>query len=178
MTLLTRLQGAGMATLSILFSLAGVKAANAGDLTSLETESLEVDPIAQGTTACPESWQKRQTYARVVTQSTPLQVRATPGGQVVGSIPKGWLVVVEETNSTGEWTKITSHFGNVDGYGYGSAPDFHDGWVASRFLSIVGDFCEKPFALAGTLLIAAAPADNLQLDWLQMGDRIAQARRQ
>lgn len=131
----------------------------------------QTDPLV-----CTYEWQEPQAYARVVTQTDPLRIRATPGGRIIGAVPKDWAVVVLEVNDTGEWTKITSHFGDLGNVGFASASSFRDGWVASRYLNALGEFCEKPPLEISTiqgLLGAEAQHDTLQEDWLQMGDRIA-----
>ncbi len=179
MALFDRWTGAVVALSSVLFPWVSMKAAPAAQANPLESDGDAIAPLTLSqNNACPESWQTRKTYARVATQSNPLRVRATPGGQVIGSIPKGWVVVVLEKSGNGEWTKVTSHYGDLGDYGFGSAPDFRTGWVASRYLQPLGDFCEKPMALAGTQLIAAAAAPTflVQEDWLALGDRIAQSR--
>ncbi|MEO0491132.1 MAG: SH3 domain-containing protein [Cyanobacteria bacterium J06659_2] len=168
------------AVLSVVFSLVGIKSAAA-------TESFHPTPLSSDAQfnasliaqeACLREYQERQPYARVITEDDPLLVRATPNGRVIGAIPKGWAVVTLELNSNGQWTRITSHWGEVtesDGTLFGSAPDFRSGWVATRYLEDLGEFCEKPMAMLESSLAASAQAQQYiaNEDWLQLGDRIA-----
>jgi hypothetical protein len=131
--------------------------------------------------ACPEAWQKRQPYVRIVTkQGDPLRVRSAPNGAVIGAIPSGWAVVPVRRDRTGRWLRITSHFGEVTEkdmpYGFGSAPHFRTGWVSAQFVKNLGTFCEKPqevSQLQQTDLVADQDI-LVQEDWLALGDRIAQ----
>lgn len=163
----------------------GIKSVSAHTVQASNTPEVqshaETAAIAQAEApVCTYEWQGPKTYARVVTQEDPLRIRATPGGEVIGAVPKDWAVVVVEVGDTGEWTKITSHFGDVGEFGFGSAPGFRDGWVASRFLEELGEFCEKPaLGAAAVQLMTGVDAQHyaIQQDWLQIGDRIAQTSR-
>jgi hypothetical protein len=181
-SLLSRWHGVVVAAMGLILALVGVKpvqAATAVGVTEAKPEPAATHPLAQApASACPETWQTRQAYARVVTESTPLRIRATPNGRVIGAVPRGWAVVVVAQDSTGQWTKITSHFGDVGEMGFGSAPNFRDGWVATRFLSNLGQFCEKPMAMGVAPLMAVQTQTEVNpVDWLQLGDRIAQTHR-
>ncbi|MEM9502360.1 MAG: SH3 domain-containing protein [Cyanobacteria bacterium P01_E01_bin.43] len=172
--------------MGIIFSLVGIKSVSAhtGQFSDTsETSSVTNEAaIAQAEPpVCQYEWQESQAYARIITQEDPLRIRATPGGRVIGAVPKGWAVVVLEVNNTGDWTKITSHFGDPGEFGFASAPSFREGWVASRYLAALGDFCEKPsLDMAAVQLVTGPDAQQytVQEDWLQMGDRIAQKSRQ
>ena len=163
--------------LSVVLALIGFEATVTTEF--VQATGVSMDTHADGglmaQAACPYEYQDRQPYARVVTQRDPLLVRATPGGSIIGAIPKGWAVVTLERNSNGQWTRITSHFGNIDDYPFGSAPHFRDGWVATRYLDELGEFCEKPMAMVeGALVVHGQTQQYLaNEDWLQLGDRIA-----
>lgn len=182
MTLFNRFKGVALVLLGFCLSLIGVRAAEA-TTRLLEVEAIAADQpmIAQSGPVCTYEWQEVQFYARIATEEDPLRVRSTPGGQVIGAIPKGWAVVVVDLDETGDWTKVTSHFGDVFGDvysgGFATAPDFRTGWVATRYLENLGEFCEKPMNLTLQPLshtaIAAAPS---QEDWLELGDRIARTQ--
>lgn len=166
--LLKQCQGAILALVGVLLSVFGLKSSPAVALADIDAPQ----PLAQA--ACPNQWQTRQTYARVVTERDPLRIRATPNGQVIGSVPKGWAVVVLERDASGQWTRITSHFGEyTDEANIGSAPYFRNGWVATQFLRNLGDFCEKPMASGLTPLVSSTMS-NPNTDWLALGDEIAQ----
>ncbi|MGB3298421.1 MAG: SH3 domain-containing protein [Phormidesmis sp.] len=115
-------------------------------------------------------------YVRVSTQGAPLRVRATPAGSPIGLIPDGWAVRVLEWSRNGYWVKVTSHFGgNVGPYGFGSAPDFREGWVSAGYVKDLSRSCEKPEAAAQLVqpqLFGARPVE-VQSDWLAMGDMLA-----
>jgi hypothetical protein len=165
--LLKQWKGVVVALVGVLLALAGIKPAPA-------TPPTEPEPtLAQA--ACPSEWQTRQHYARVITERDPLRIRATPNGRAIGSVPKGWAVVVLERDPSGQWTRITSHFGEyTNDAEFASAPYFRDGWVATRFLRDLGEFCEKPMAMGVAPLVSVAqPAPAA--DWLALGDDIAQA---
>jgi Bacterial SH3 domain/Bacterial pre-peptidase C-terminal domain len=132
--------------------------------------------------ACPE-YSLAGNYAQVRTQdSSPLRVRATPNGRVIGAIPSGWQVIVYETDSTGNWTRIGSHFGEeVDQYqeGFGSAPDFRAGWVSTTYLRSLGYSCDKPANLR-TLVqpdLFGQREVSVDEDWVARGDRLAHLAR-
>jgi hypothetical protein len=154
-------------------SLLGGKAIAAAPVT------VAADQLAQDQ-VCPNEWEDLQPYARVITRRDDLLVRATPAGRVIGSIPKGWAVVVVDTDETGEWTQVTSHFGDVTSEDmglFGSAPNFRSGWVATRYLEELGEFCNKPMAMMGVQILATADAQDYLVneDWLQMADRLTQS---
>lgn len=161
---LKQCQGVLLAVVGVLLSVFGLKPAPAVALTDVDAPQ----PLAQA--ACPSKWQTRQTYARVITERDPLRIRATPNGRVIGSVPKGWAVVVLGRDASGQRTRITSHFGQAR---FDSAPYFRDGWVSSRFLRNLGDFCEKPMAM-GVAHLVSQRTSTPQSDWLALGDEIAQ----
>ncbi len=165
---LKQCQGLLLAVVGVLLSVFGLKPAPAVALTDVDAPQ----PLAQA--ACPSEWQTRQTYARVITERDPLRIRATPNGRGIGSVPKGWAVVVLGRDASGQWTRITSHFGQyTNGAEFASAPYFRDGWVSSRFLRNLGDFCEKPMAM-GVAPLVSQRTSTPQADWLALGDEIAQ----
>ncbi|MBP0020584.1 MAG: SH3 domain-containing protein [Cyanobacteria bacterium SBLK] len=119
---------------------------------------------------CPDP----QHYGRVITTSDPLSVRSTPKGEVIGSIPQGWAVVTNGKDSTGDWTHVTSHFGNVGDFGFASAPKFREGWVSTRFLRPLGRYCYKPIALLKLPgLLFSGSSMTVREDWTQRGDRFS-----
>ncbi len=119
-----------------------------------------------------------QFYARVITDADPLSVRSTPNGGVIDSIPQGWAVVTNGKDSTGNWTHITNHFGNIGLFGFASAPNFREGWVSTRFLRPLGRYCYKPTAFLKfpSLLFGGSPA-MVGEDWLQRGDRFSDSHK-
>lgn len=168
------------ALIGLLLSLVGVKTAQAAspaEATQPDAASAWLAPRSQESDyyalTCANDWEEPQFYARVITEYNDLRIRSAPGGRVIGSVPKDWLVVVLQTDATGQWTEITSHYG--DGVFYWSAPDLTRGWVASRFLEDMGEFCTKPTAAVGVQILATATAQQYLAheDWLQVGDRIA-----
>lgn len=116
-------------------------------------------------------------YVRVNTQSgDPLRVRIEPAGRQIGLIPDGWAVRVLEWSRNGYWVKVTSHFGTWEpgriGSGFGSAPDFAEGWVSAGYVKDEGRHCFKPQGVGQLLqpgVFGAAPVE-VQSDWLAMGD--------
>ncbi|MEC4804621.1 MAG: hypothetical protein SAJ12_01965 [Jaaginema sp. PMC 1079.18] len=139
-------------------------------ISPVESEAIaqsDSQPIAQ---ACPESWQQRRRYARVNTRSSDLRIRSTPGGRIIGSVPKGWSVVVAERSSTGTWTRISENYPSV------SAPNLRNGWVATRFLQDLGMLCQKPMAAVTTPLLAAENSQQYtaQEDWTEIAERIVE----
>ena len=117
-------------------------------------------------------------YSRITTNDgDPLNVRATPDGRVIGSIPDDWAVVVLEWTRNGAWARVTSHFGNIGRIGFASAPRFREGWVSAAYLKDLGRFCDKP-ASVGQLLqpqIFGEQPVEVQGDWLAAGDLLADA---
>jgi hypothetical protein len=115
-------------------------------------------------------------YSRIRTNNgDPLRVRASANGRVIGAIPDRWAVVVLEWSRNGVWAKVTSHHGAPGSRGFGSAPDFREGWVAAAYLEDLGRFCEKPESvaqLAAPNLFGATPVE-VQSDWLALGDALA-----
>lgn len=159
---LKQCQGVLLAVVGVLLSVLGLKPAPAVALPDVDAPQ----PLAQAN--CSE------TYARVITERDPLRIRATPNGRVIGAVPSGWAVVVLERDPSGQWTRITSHFGEgTDDAIMISAPDFRNGWVASRFLRHLGDFCGKPMAM-GVAPLVSQMTSTPQADWLALGDEIAQ----
>jgi hypothetical protein len=120
-------------------------------------------------------------YAQVRTQdSDPLRVRSAPNGTVIGSIPSGWQVRTYETDATGNWTRVGSHFGpeadRMGGeYNFGNAPYFRPGWVATRYLVDLGFHCEKPAWERSLLLPLLFGQQKVTVgeDWVAMGDRLS-----
>lgn len=161
---LKQCQGAVVAVVGVLLSVFGLKPAPAVALVDVDAPQ----PLAQAD--CSE------TYARVITERDPLRIRATPNGRVIGSVPKGWAVVVLERDPSGQWTRITSHFGEyTDDALMISAPDFRNGWVSSQFLRHLGDFCGKPMSMDLVTPLVSAATDSPNADWLALGDDIALA---
>ncbi|MBD1909054.1 MULTISPECIES: pre-peptidase C-terminal domain-containing protein [unclassified Leptolyngbya] len=128
---------------------------------------------------CPE-YSYEGFYARVTTRDGDnVRVRATPNGRVIGSIPSGWEVIVQERDSTGNWTRVTSHYGEGDINVFVSAPNFENGWVSTAFLTDLGYSCDKPSApwsLLQPQLFGQRDA-VVGEDWIARGDRIAQVVR-
>jgi Bacterial SH3 domain len=129
--------------------------------------------------ACEFEGQVRKPYVRVVTQGDPLRVRATPNGPVVGALPNGWAVVPVKRDRTGEWIRVTLHYGDDDRIvkiEYPSAPDFSTGWVSAKYVENIGSFCDKPMevSLLERSDLVAQQEILVQEDWLALGDRIAQ----
>ena len=117
-------------------------------------------------------------YVRVNTQSgDPLRVRSQPAGTQIGLIPDGWAVRVLEWSRNGYWVKVTSHFGFDPGeFGFGSAPDFAEGWVSAGFVKDEGRHCFKPGGVGQIVqpeVFGAAPVE-VQGDWLAMADALAE----
>lgn len=146
----------------------------AGALASVG-QSAQAEQVAQVVRGCKYG-DFPQYYSRVQTnQGDPLRVRATPAGRTIGSIPDGWAVVVLEWSRNGVWARVTSHFGNVDPYGFASAEYFREGWVSAGYLKDLGRFCEKPAAVAQLIqpeVFGANPVE-VQGDWLALGDALA-----
>lgn len=153
---------------SVILSLVGLDAS--------VTHATPVQPPDRLAQTC-DSGQKPQTYARVVTQTTALNIRSQPNGRVIGSVPKGWAVVPVQTDKSGQWVKINSHFGNYD-VPFASAPNFRVGWVASRFLKRLGRFCDKPTNPMSLLQHNrfAQYHTQMQSSWIQIGDKLAQSQ--
>jgi hypothetical protein len=153
---------------SVGFSILGATAAQAQS----------PQPIQPGQSC--EFGRKPQTYALVQTTEGDLRVRATPGGAIIGAIPKNWAVIPVRVDSTGNWVRITSHVGEVtqggrSGIAFGNAPYFRTGWVAARFLKrLPGKYCDKP-QITSQLVRSQLTAQDIlvQEDWLDLGDRIA-----
>ena len=181
MKIFLRCKEAVIALLGMVLTLLGGSPVNATLQAGLIKPNIDSSSIKQ-TGEGPESdelvcafeWQEPQPYARVITERDDLRIRAMPGGEVIGAVPKGWAVVVLGTDPTGRWTEITSHFGDGESIGFGSAPAFRNGWVATRYLEDLGEFCNKPMATMGVQLLASANAQQYLAheDWLHIGDRI------
>lgn len=160
---LKQCQGAVLAFVGVLLSVFGLKPAPAVALPDVDT------PQSLAQANCSE------TYARVITERDPLRIRATPNGRVIGAVPSGWAVVVLERDPSGQWTRITSHFGEyTDDVLMISAPDFRNGWVSTRFLRNLGDFCGKPMSMDLLSPLVSAATGSHQADWLALGDELAQ----
>jgi hypothetical protein len=136
------------------------------------------DPVSQSPQSCPE-YSFSGKYSQIRTRDgSPLRVRATPNGRVIGAIPSGWQVLVYETDATGNWTRIGSHFGpEFDRYemGFGSAPDFRAGWVSTAYLVSLGYSCNKPANLRSLVQpnLFGTREITVNEDWLARGDRLA-----
>lgn len=132
-------------------------------------------PVSQARQTCPEYSLEGQ-YARITTQQgSSLRVRSAPNGQVIGAIPDGWEVIVQRTDATGEWTRVTSHYG-VDEAVFASAPEFQGGWVSSAYLQDLGYLCDKPalpFSQVRPNLFGQRPV-TVGEDWIARGDRLSQ----
>ncbi|MEO0825290.1 MAG: hypothetical protein AAFW84_11670 [Cyanobacteria bacterium J06635_15] len=132
--------------------------------------------LAQGqdTQACPYEWQALQPYAEVITQNDPLSLRETPGGRIIGVIPKGWAVVTLAQSSDGQWTRVTNQYGYIGRFTFDDT-NLDSAWVSTRYLQDLGEFCEKPISMLQTSLSAASQAQQYAVneDWLHLGDRIA-----
>lgn len=161
---------------SVLTGILGCKIA---PVSALSSEVRPVDRVApagnQLAQACPQPDQTRDSYAEVTTiEGDALNIRSSPNGPVIGAVPDGWQVVTLGQDSSGNWVRITSHFGDVGEFGFASAPYFRDGWVSAAFLRNLGRFCDKPFNLQQQN--QSAVFDNRvveQQDWLQIADAIA-----
>lgn len=150
---------------SVILSLLGIEAQ--------ATNARPIEPTLHAQ-ACPAG-DKPKTYSRVVTQTDPLSIRSQPNGRVIGTVPKGWAVVPVQTDKSGQWVKINSHFGSYD-VSFASAPNFRIGWVASRFLKRLGSFCDKPENPMSLLKSTQLGQYNtpMQSSWIQIGDQLAQ----
>lgn len=125
--------------------------------------------------SCPYG-DSRSPYARVTTrQRDPLNIRSTPNGRVIGSVPSGWAVVVGRKDQTGRWTYLD--YGTYYRYpSYVSAPTLRSGWVSTAFLKPLGQLCEKPGREVSMNLSALLGNETLvHEDSLQIGDRISRA---
>lgn len=148
----------------VLLSLVGMKTSTLANPSSLPSAEIQI-----GQEECTEP----EDYARVVTESDPVNVRSRPDGNVIGNIPKGWAVVVQGKDPTGQWTRVTSHFGDIGNYGFAEAPNFRSGWVSTRFLRPLGRFCSKPLSSVKMLSqLFAQETILVQEDWTQRGDRL------
>jgi hypothetical protein len=128
--------------------------------------------------SCPSSF-GAGFYARITTDGDDLRVRATPNGQIIGAIPNGWEVIVQERNAAGTWARVISHFGEGFGNGtdaFGTAPNFRNGWVSTDYLTDLGYFCEKPFNLRSLIQPGLFGQRDVVVneDWIARGDRLAQ----
>lgn len=172
---------AGVAfVISVVMSALGIKPAFAIAAVPLEPATSDSPGLSETQIAqtC-EFGDKPKPFARVVTQRDPLRVRSSPNGRIIGSIPKGWAVVVVRKDLTGRWVRVASHFGEVNAPIFGSAPNFRSGWVAANFLQDIGTHCEKPMATS-SLIQADLLGDReavIQEDWIELGDSFAVPQR-
>lgn len=129
--------------------------------------------------ACPTDspHESPRLYARVNMRRGTLNIRSSPNGRIIGSVPNRWQVIVLNRDKTGQWSRITSHFGDVSPVGFASAPDFRDGWVATAYLKDLGKFCDKPINLMRSDLTPLSETKKILVheDWVQMGDRISRS---
>ncbi|MDX2213426.1 MAG: SH3 domain-containing protein [Oculatellaceae cyanobacterium bins.114] len=165
---------------SVGFSALGIKLpAEAITLSVSQSESNDTladdMPLAQ---ACPDG-QTRQLFARITTRDPngSLNIRSRPSasGAIIGSVPSGWEVVVVEREPSGRWARITGHWGDPYPYGFGSAPDFREGWVSTSFLRTLGRLCDKPsdpYSLLQPELFGDRTV-MLQEDWLEVADQVS-----
>lgn len=155
-------------TVSIL-SVMGVKSTSATTATPETQLAQSCSPNLRHST--PAS------YARVTLQRGTLNIRSSPNGRVIGSVPNGWQVLTLRKDTTGRWTRITSHLGDVGPNGFVSAPNFREGWVSTSLLRNLGRFCGKPLELQRSALSALSGNKKILVneDWVQRGDRIASA---
>jgi hypothetical protein len=171
---------------AMFLSVIGVKTAFAttkiSKATVAEKPSL-TPPQSNGETqlaqACPNEshHQSPRPYARVTTQGDPLNIRSSPNGRIIGSVPNRWEVVTLNRDATGKWTRITSHFGDVAPIGFASARRFSEGWVSTAHLKNLGRFCDKPMNLMRSELKTLSETKKLLIheDWVEMGDRISRS---
>lgn len=171
---------------AMFLSVIGVKTAFAttkiSKATQVEKPSL-TPPLSNGemelAQACPNESQHEspRPYARVTTQRDPLNIRSSPNGRIIGSVPNRWDVVTLNRDATGKWTRITSHFGDVGPIGFASAPRFREGWVSTANLKDLGRFCDKPSSLMRGELKTLSETKKILIheDWVQMGDRISRS---
>ncbi|HBE18822.1 MAG TPA: hypothetical protein DEG17_08955 [Cyanobacteria bacterium UBA11149] len=129
--------------------------------------------------ACPTDsrHQSPRLYARVNIRMGTLNIRSSPNGRIIGSVPNRWQVIVLNRDKTGQWSRITSHVGDVSPFGFVSAPDFRDGWVATPYLKDLGKFCDKPMNLMRSEMNTLSEGNKILVheDWVQMGDRISRS---
>ncbi|WP_204105670.1 MULTISPECIES: hypothetical protein [Spirulina sp. CCY15215] len=156
-----------IATIALtILSLLGLKTA----IAATHSESIDRGDLRLSQQNCPDP----EYYARVITETDPLSVRSTPNGSTIGAIPKGWAIVTNGKDSTGEWTHVTSHFGDIGSYGFADAPNFRQGWVSTRFLRPLGRYCYKPTALLKIpSLLFGGSSVVVHEDWNQRGDRLS-----
>ena len=116
-------------------------------------------------------------YARVTTQGDPLNIRSSPNGRIIGSVPNRWQVVTLNRDVTGKWTRITNHVGDMGPMGFVSAPRFRNGWVSTTHLKNLGRFCDKPMNLMRSELKTLSERKKLLIheNWVEMGDRISRS---
>lgn len=108
-------------------------------------------------------------YAKVTTNGGYLNIRSSPWGKIIGSIPNGWVIETGRVSSNGRWIYID------EPYPYASAPSLTEGWVYASYMKPVGSFCYKPQVTAPLDLPAISQEQPLLVneDWTSLGDRIA-----
>lgn len=150
--------------------------------TTAETSAQEAALLLAQTVQRCDDGRYPKFYARVETSSDPLVVRQAPNRSIVGSIPKGWEVIVYEWSDDGAWARVASHFSQYSGYrpnsriSFASAPDFSSGWVSAAYLKDIGRFCDKPAFLTSLVepeVFGAQPVE-VQADWLVAADSLAE----
>lgn len=170
----------------ILLSVMGVKTTSAYTKTAKATQQEEIRPVKSRknnetllSQRCPESYQKLETYGRVITRAgNTLNIRSKPNGKIIGEVPSGWAVVMGGMDATRRWVRITSHLGESGELIYASAPKFRrGGWVAREFMRPLGRLCEKPMSMMRLDMNALSGEKKILVneDWTQLGDRISKA---
>lgn len=167
----------------VCLALLGIKPAIATTTTPKTSQAEELNQTSSlnnnNQTLLAQRCTNPKPYAKVITKSGSLNVRSAPNGKIIGSIPRGWAVVVGNKDLTGKWMRVTSHLGDPDYSSnrllFASAESFRGGWVAVEFLKPLGKFCEKPISLLQIEKKALLEEKEILVneDWVAIGDRIA-----
>ncbi|MBE9223494.1 hypothetical protein IQ215_12385 [Cyanobacterium stanieri LEGE 03274] len=145
-------------SLALMASLMVAENSQAAQKTEVDNNSNQSIPHNLFASRCPERIPTRsgdttfsvhdypQKYYQVTTTTGDLRLRATPGGDIVGSIPSGWQVYVAKFDFSGRWAYVRDVYSPYySEYGWASAPNFRsDGWVSVDYLQYIGQFCSKP----------------------------------
>lgn len=131
---------------------------------------------------CPNSYSNEDAtprpYAQVsLPRGSALTPRSSPDGSAIGVIPNDWQVMIVRRDPTGRWAYVTDgirggRFGRVS---YASAPLFQPGWVETSALVDLGKHCRKPMNAISAHIPALGGQLQVQADWVQAGDAIAQS---